>query len=129
MRETAGIAAVPATRCRNRRRGSFVAFTLSGWPCSMAASTGRRCARPLFETISAVLTLLLRRSLMLMGPPQCGKSTLLKLLFLTVAHPFKTDDPSPAALYHKRDANPHATFLVDEGDNLPKTYVCSVHNA
>src|SRR6202521_652299 len=68
MRETAGIAAAPAARCRKRRRGPFVAFTLNGWPCSMAASTGRRCVRRLFDTIGGVSTLLLRRSLMLMGP-------------------------------------------------------------
>jgi hypothetical protein len=57
--------------------------------------------------------------LALLSPvPQCGKTTLLKLLLATTADPFKTDDPSPAALYHERDSNPYATFLVDEGDNL-----------
>src|SRR6202521_4930927 len=68
MRDTAGIAAAPAARCRNRRRGSFVAFTLNGRPCSMAGSTGRRRVRPLFDTIGWVSILLLRRSLMLTGP-------------------------------------------------------------
>src|ERR1700674_3949824 len=68
MRETAGIAAAPAARCRNRRRGSFVAFTLNGWPCNMAASTGRRCVRRPFDTIGRVPALLLRFALMLTSP-------------------------------------------------------------
>ena len=49
---------------------------------------------------------------------ECGKSTLLDLLNLTCALPCCSDDPSPASIYHERDNNPDATFLVDEGDNL-----------
>jgi hypothetical protein len=42
----------------------------------------------------------------------------LDLLNLTCALPWCSDDPSPASIYHERDNNPDATFLVDEGDNL-----------
>src|ERR1700674_3254479 len=60
----AGSAATPAVRCRNRRRANSVPFTPNGWPCGMAALTGRRCVRLLFDTIGGVPGLLLRLSLM-----------------------------------------------------------------
>src|SRR5580693_3827427 len=59
----AGSAAAPAVRCRNRRRANSVPFTLNGWPCGMAALTGRRCVRLLFDTIGWVPALFLRLSL------------------------------------------------------------------
>ena len=68
MRETAGSAAAPAARCRNRRRRSLVAFTPDGWPCSIAASTGRRCVRRVFETVDRVSALLFRLLLMPTSP-------------------------------------------------------------
>src|ERR1700687_3298523 len=68
MGHTVGRVAAAAAGWRNRGRESFVAFTLNGWPCSMAGSIGRRRVRPLFDTICWVSTLLLRRSLMLTGP-------------------------------------------------------------
>jgi hypothetical protein len=49
---------------------------------------------------------------------ECGKTTLLDLLELMVAYPFRSEDPSPSTIYHERDDNPHATFLIDEVDNL-----------
>jgi len=38
--------------------------------------------------------------------------------YLTCALPWCSDDPSPASIYHERDNNLDATFLIDEGDNL-----------
>jgi hypothetical protein len=56
------------------------------------------------------------------GDPVAGrgvrKNGLLKVLNLTCAMPWHTDDASPASIYHERDANPDSTFLVDEGDNI-----------
>jgi len=68
MRGTAGSAAAPAARCRNCRRGSFVAFTLNRCRCSMAASTGRRCASGLCDTIDGVPGLFFRLLLTLTSP-------------------------------------------------------------
>src|SRR5271167_1843729 len=67
MREIAGNAAAPAVRARNRRRGSFVALTLSGWPCRLAWIR-RRCVRRPFDTIGGVSALVLRRLLLLTSP-------------------------------------------------------------
>src|ERR1700674_4323270 len=83
MRETAGIAAAPATRCRNRRRGSFVAFTLSRWPRRVAASTGRRSVRRIFDTVARVSALLFRLLLMLTGPSYVPLATLGESYWLT----------------------------------------------
>jgi hypothetical protein len=47
----------------------------------------------------------------------CGKTTLLALLDLLVANVFRTDNVTPAVLYHRLDYRPY-TFLIDEGDNL-----------
>jgi hypothetical protein len=66
--ETAGSAAALAARCRNRRRGRSAAFTLSGWPCSLA-SIGRRFVRRVFDTIGGVSTLVLRRTLIMLTSP------------------------------------------------------------
>jgi hypothetical protein len=47
----------------------------------------------------------------------CGKTTLLVLLDLLVADPFRTDNISAATIYHLIDYRSH-TLLIDEGDNL-----------
>jgi len=47
----------------------------------------------------------------------CGKTTLLALIELLVADPHRTDDISPAAVYHHLDHKPGATLLIDEADN------------
>ena len=47
----------------------------------------------------------------------CGKTTLLILLELLVANPYRTDNMTAAAIYHLLAASPRA-LLVDEGDNL-----------
>jgi hypothetical protein len=47
----------------------------------------------------------------------CGKTTLLVLLDLLVANPYRTDNVTAAAIYHLLDRFPH-TLLVDEADNL-----------
>jgi hypothetical protein len=53
MRETAGMAAEPAARCRNWRRGSFVALTLSGWIAASAWSVvdDKRLSKPLRQPL------------------------------------------------------------------------------
>lgn len=48
----------------------------------------------------------------------CGKSTLVELLELLSAEPFKVDDVSAAAIYHQLDHRPRTTLLIDEADNL-----------
>ena len=56
--------------------------------------------------------------LALMSPVRgCGKTTLLVLLELLVANPYRTDNVTAAAIYHLLDRFSHA-LLVDEGDNL-----------
>ena len=52
-----------------------------------------------------------------------GKSTLMALIEQLVAEPHKSDDISPAAVYHQVDSNPHTCFIIDEGDNadLPRS--------
>jgi hypothetical protein len=47
----------------------------------------------------------------------CGKTTLLALIELLVVDPLRTDDISPAAIYHHLDGNPGTCLLVDEADN------------
>jgi hypothetical protein len=47
----------------------------------------------------------------------CGKTTLLALLELLVAEPFRTDNTTAAALFHLLDHRLH-TLLIDEADNL-----------
>jgi hypothetical protein len=47
----------------------------------------------------------------------CGKTTLLVLLELLVADPYRTDNTTAAPIYHLLDHHPH-TLLIDEGDNL-----------
>src|SRR5262249_48063127 len=48
----------------------------------------------------------------------CGKTTLLILLELLAARPYRSDNVTPAALYHELDRHPGSTLLIDEGDNL-----------
>jgi hypothetical protein len=48
----------------------------------------------------------------------CGKTTLLVLIELLVAEAYRTDNITPAALYHQLDSRPRTTLLADEGDNL-----------
>jgi hypothetical protein len=48
----------------------------------------------------------------------CGKTTLLVLLELLVAEPYRVDDITAAAIYHQLDRRPRTTLLIDEGDNL-----------
>jgi hypothetical protein len=40
------------------------------------------------------------------------------LIELLVAEPYRTDDITPAAIYHHLDRRPRTTLLVDAGDNL-----------
>ena len=47
----------------------------------------------------------------------CGKTTLLILLELLVANPYRTDNVTAAAIYHLLDLSPR-TLLADEADNL-----------
>jgi hypothetical protein len=47
----------------------------------------------------------------------CGKTTLLMLLELLVAEPYRSDNVTGAAVYYLLDRQPH-TLLIDEGDNL-----------
>jgi Protein of unknown function (DUF3631) len=47
----------------------------------------------------------------------CGKTTVLALLDLLVANAFRSDNVTPAVIYHRLDYRPYA-FLLDEGDNL-----------
>jgi hypothetical protein len=47
----------------------------------------------------------------------CGKTTLLALLDLLCADPYRTDNVSAASIYHLLGAREH-TLLIDEGDNL-----------
>src|SRR5262249_30103998 len=46
-----------------------------------------------------------------------GKTTLLILLDLLVADPYRTDNVTPAAIYYLLERRAH-TLLIDEGDNL-----------
>jgi hypothetical protein len=56
--------------------------------------------------------------LVLLSPVRgCGKTTLLALIESLVADPLRTDDISPAAVYHHLGHNPTACLLVDEADN------------
>jgi hypothetical protein len=56
--------------------------------------------------------------LALMSPVRsCGKTTLLALLDLLVANPYRTDNLTAAAIYRLLDRFPHA-LLVDEADNV-----------
>ncbi len=48
----------------------------------------------------------------------CGKTTLLVLLELLVAEPYRTDNVTPAAIYYLLDRSRRSSLLVDEGDNL-----------
>jgi hypothetical protein len=48
----------------------------------------------------------------------CGKTTLLALIELLVAEPYRVDDVSAAAIYHQLDRRPRTSLLIDEGDNL-----------
>jgi hypothetical protein len=48
----------------------------------------------------------------------CGKTTLIVLIELLVAEAYRTDNITPAAIYHHLDRRPRTTLLVDEGDNL-----------
>jgi hypothetical protein len=57
--------------------------------------------------------------LVLVSPVRgCGKTTLLALLELLVAEPYRTDDVTAAAIYHQLDCRPKTTLLIDEADNL-----------
>jgi hypothetical protein len=47
----------------------------------------------------------------------CGKTTLLALLDLLAADPYRTDNVSAASIYNLLDRQPY-TLLIDEGDNL-----------
>jgi hypothetical protein len=47
----------------------------------------------------------------------CGKTTLLVLLELLVAEPYRTDNVTAAAIYYLLDRKRHSSLLVDEGDN------------
>jgi hypothetical protein len=47
----------------------------------------------------------------------CGKTTLLMLLELLTAIPYRSDNTSGAAIYYLLDRQSH-TLLIDEGDNL-----------
>jgi hypothetical protein len=47
----------------------------------------------------------------------CGKTTLLMLLELLAADPYRSDNVTGAAIYYLLDRQPH-TLLIDEGDNL-----------
>jgi hypothetical protein len=47
----------------------------------------------------------------------CGKTTLLILLEMLAADPYRSDNTTGAAIYYLLDRQPH-TLLVDEGDNL-----------
>jgi Protein of unknown function (DUF3631) len=48
----------------------------------------------------------------------CGKTTLLVLLELLTAQPYRSDNITAAAVYHRLARRPHTTLLIDEGDNL-----------
>ena len=48
----------------------------------------------------------------------CGKTTLLVLLELLIADALRSDNITPAAVYHILENNPSTTLLADEGDNL-----------
>jgi hypothetical protein len=48
----------------------------------------------------------------------CGKTTLIVLIELLVAEAYRTDNITPAAIYHHLDRRPRTTLLADEGDNL-----------
>jgi hypothetical protein len=48
----------------------------------------------------------------------CGKTTLFIVLESLIANAFRSDNITPAALYHILENNPSATVLADEGDNL-----------
>jgi Protein of unknown function (DUF2786) len=47
----------------------------------------------------------------------CGKTTLLALIEYLTAQPLRTDDISPASVYHHITGNSRACLLVDEADN------------
>src|SRR5207253_1955145 len=47
----------------------------------------------------------------------CGKTTLLVLLELLVAEPYRTDNTTAAPIYHLLNHQLHS-LLIDEGDNL-----------
>jgi hypothetical protein len=56
--------------------------------------------------------------LVLLSPVRgCGKTTLLALLELLVANPDKSDNTTPAAIYHSFTRSV-PTLLIDEADNL-----------
>jgi hypothetical protein len=62
----------------------------------------------------------------------CGKTTLLVLLELLVAEPYRTDNVSAAAIYHLLDGRSGPTLLIDEGDNLDlfrNRVLCSIFNS
>ena len=48
----------------------------------------------------------------------CGKTTLLAFLELLTNQPHRSDDVTPAAIYHHLNHRPNSTLLVDEADNL-----------
>jgi hypothetical protein len=48
----------------------------------------------------------------------CGKTTVLVLIDKLVANAYRTDNVTPAVIYHELDHHRRATFLIDEGDNL-----------
>jgi len=48
----------------------------------------------------------------------CGKTTLLVLLELLAANPYRADNISAAAIYHLLDRKSQSTLLIDEADNL-----------
>jgi hypothetical protein len=48
----------------------------------------------------------------------CGKTTLLVLLEMLAAEPYRTDNVSAAAIYYLLDRRCRSTLLIDEGDNL-----------
>jgi len=54
----------------------------------------------------------------LLAPRGCGKTTLLVLLELLVAEPYRTDNVTAAAVYYLLDRRPRSSLLIDEGDNL-----------
>jgi hypothetical protein len=48
----------------------------------------------------------------------CGKTTLLELLEWLTFHPYRSDNVSPALIYHQLSSYGQQTLLLDEADNL-----------
>jgi uncharacterized protein DUF3631 len=64
-------------------------------------------------------TFLITPRLALLSPVRgCGKTTLLAFLELLTHQPHRSDDVTPAAIYHYLNHRPNSTLMVDEADNL-----------